>query len=97
MADWQPDILGDGYEQQVLELGDDPDGQGQIVGTLVRRTAPANPIGAVLYVHGFTDYFFSRKVRTDHSANANSIRPQMMSTITWAWRHHTMSVAPGTA
>ena len=35
-----------------------PTAQGQIVGTLVRREAPANPIGAVLYVHGFTDYFF---------------------------------------
>ena len=58
MADWQPDILGEGYEQQVLELGDDPDGEDQIVGTLVRREAPSNPIGAVLYVHGFTDYFF---------------------------------------
>ncbi len=58
MADWQPDVLGDGYEQQVLELGDDPDGQGQIVGTLVRREAPENPNGAVLYVHGYTDYFF---------------------------------------
>ena len=58
MADWQPDVLGEGYDQQVLELGDDPDGQGQIVGTLVRREAPAEPTGAVLYVHGFTDYFF---------------------------------------
>ena len=58
MADWQPDVLGDGYEQQVLKLGDDPDGQGQIVGTLVRREPPEKPTGAVLYVHGFTDYFF---------------------------------------
>jgi len=58
MADWQPDVLGEGYDQQVLELGDDPDGQGQIVGTLVRREAPTEPTGAVLYVHGFTDYFF---------------------------------------
>ncbi len=58
MADWQPDVLGEGYEHQVLELGDDPDGEGQVVGTLVRREPPANPTGAVLYVHGFTDYFF---------------------------------------
>ncbi|MGH3474268.1 MAG: alpha/beta hydrolase [Aeromicrobium sp.] len=58
MADWQPDVLGDGYEQQVLELGDDPDGQGLIAGTLVRREAPEKPTGAVLYVHGFSDYFF---------------------------------------
>jgi alpha-beta hydrolase superfamily lysophospholipase len=58
MAGWQPDVLGEGYEQQVLDLGDDPDGEGQIVGTLVRREAPEKPTGAVLYVHGFTDYFF---------------------------------------
>ena len=25
MTTWQPDILGDGYEQLVLPLGDDPD------------------------------------------------------------------------
>jgi alpha-beta hydrolase superfamily lysophospholipase len=58
MADWQPDVLGDGYEQQVLDLGDDPDGQGRIVGTLVRREPPEKPTGAVLHVHGYTDYFF---------------------------------------
>jgi alpha-beta hydrolase superfamily lysophospholipase len=59
MADWQPDILGEGYQQQILDLGDDPDGEGPIVGTLVRREPPPDPTGAVLYVHGFTDYFFN--------------------------------------
>ena len=59
MADWQPDILGEGYQQQILDLGDDPDGEGPIVGTLVRREPPSDPTGAVLYVHGFTDYFFN--------------------------------------
>lgn len=62
MADWQPDVLGEGYEQQVFDLGDDPDGQGQIVATLVRRDAPENPERAVLYVHGFTDYFFQKEL-----------------------------------
>jgi alpha-beta hydrolase superfamily lysophospholipase len=62
MADWQPDILGDGYEQQVIELGDDPDGEGQVVATLVRREPPADPQRAVLYVHGFTDYFFQKEL-----------------------------------
>jgi alpha-beta hydrolase superfamily lysophospholipase len=62
MADWQPDVLGEGYEQQVFDLGDDPDGQGQIVATLVRREAPENPERAVLYVHGFTDYFFQKEL-----------------------------------
>jgi alpha-beta hydrolase superfamily lysophospholipase len=58
MADWQPDILGEGYEQQVFDLGEDPDGEGHAVATLVRRIGPEDPERAVVYVHGFTDYFF---------------------------------------
>ncbi len=57
---WQPDILGDGYSQHVLDLGSDPDGEGAIAAVLVRRTRrPAELLhGAVLYLHGFSDYFF---------------------------------------
>ncbi len=66
---WRPDILGDGYHQLTLPLGTDPDGEGEITATLVRRdddgTAP--PARAVLYVHGFTDYFFQRHL-ADHFA-----------------------------
>ncbi|HEX4090267.1 MAG TPA: alpha/beta hydrolase [Trebonia sp.] len=62
MADiqWQPDILGDGYAQTVLKLGADPDGEGQIAAVLVRREPRDGEAaqGAVLYVHGFSDYFF---------------------------------------
>jgi alpha-beta hydrolase superfamily lysophospholipase len=66
MADsqWQPDILGDGYAQRVLELGDDPDGEGQIAAVLVAREPDAAEVarGAVLYVHGFSDYFFQTEL-----------------------------------
>lgn len=57
---WQPDFLGEGYRQRVLELGTDPDGEGSIAAVLVRREPRAGdvPRGAVLYVHGFCDYFF---------------------------------------
>jgi alpha-beta hydrolase superfamily lysophospholipase len=57
---WKPDILGDGYAQTVLELGADPDGEGQVDAVLVRREPRDGEVaqGAVLYVHGFTDYFF---------------------------------------
>jgi alpha-beta hydrolase superfamily lysophospholipase len=59
--DWRPDPL-DGYRQHVFELGDDPDGQGAAAAVLVRREPredEAAPVtGAVLYVHGFADYFF---------------------------------------
>jgi alpha-beta hydrolase superfamily lysophospholipase len=61
---WQPDILGDGYTQTVLELGADPDGEGQIAAVLVRREPQDGEVaeGAVLYVHGFSDYFFQTEL-----------------------------------
>lgn len=66
---WGPDLLGDGYEQQVLELGPDPDGEGDVVAVLVRRTTrPGEEVhGAVLHVHGFSDYFFQTDL-ADHLA-----------------------------
>ena len=59
-SQWKPDILGAGYVQQVLDLGDDPDGEGAVEAVLVRRESrPGEDArGVVLYVHGFTDYFF---------------------------------------
>ncbi|WP_343287225.1 alpha/beta hydrolase [Gordonia sp. SID5947] len=60
-ANWQPDRLLDRYEILTLPLGPDPDGEDPITATLVRKAgddASAFPNGAVLYVHGFTDYFF---------------------------------------
>jgi alpha-beta hydrolase superfamily lysophospholipase len=58
--DWRPDLLGPGYRQHVLELGADPDGQGLIAAVLVRREpcAGEDTRGAVLYLPGFSDYFF---------------------------------------
>jgi alpha-beta hydrolase superfamily lysophospholipase len=52
------DILGEGYEATVLPLGEDA--EGEVVATLVRRRAPEPGGRAVLYVHGFVDYFFQR-------------------------------------
>ena len=64
MVSWQPDLLGDGYEQHVLELGPDPDGEGTATAVLVRRTVrPAETVrGVALYVHGFSDYFFQTEL-----------------------------------
>ncbi|MDL9936280.1 alpha/beta hydrolase [Gordonia sp. ABSL1-1] len=57
---WQPDRFLDRYQVRTLPLGPDPDGEGPISATLVRAgaTGPEPITGAVLYVHGFTDYFF---------------------------------------
>jgi alpha-beta hydrolase superfamily lysophospholipase len=62
MSDWRPDELGDGYEQRTIPLGEDPDGEGTVEATLVRRTPPDAVEAAVIYVHGFSDYFFQREL-----------------------------------
>ncbi|WP_159796146.1 alpha/beta hydrolase [Puerhibacterium puerhi] len=56
---WRPDVLGDGFEQRTLPL------PGGAEATLVRHVPSVAPTGppartAVLYVHGFVDYFFQR-------------------------------------
>ncbi|KAA9133782.1 alpha/beta hydrolase [Microbacterium caowuchunii] len=65
---WGPDILGAGFEQRTLPLVQ-PGENGPLVATLV-RSAP-NPLVAwtkplrdvdVLYVHGWSDYFFQREL-----------------------------------
>lgn len=55
-ADWRPDVLGEGWEQTVLDLPDDE--QGRAVTTVVRCAGPRLGRRAVLYVHGYVDYFF---------------------------------------
>jgi len=59
---WLPDVLP-GFERHTLVL--EPDFEGEVVATLVRRAHPTGvpPIVPdtgidVLYVHGWTDYFF---------------------------------------
>lgn len=64
---WVPDILGKPFEQLTLPLGVDGE-QGPLVATLVRSIpnpflttlfAPLRDVD-VLYVHGWSDYFFQR-------------------------------------
>ncbi|MFB9717933.1 alpha/beta hydrolase [Planobispora longispora] len=60
------DVLGPDYELTVLPMADDY--EGEVVASLVRRRATAPPTGrAVLYLHGFTDYFFQTHL-ADHFA-----------------------------
>ena len=56
-----PDLLGAGWTARTLHLR--PDDEGPVVATLVRRAGPAQPTRrAVLYVHGYIDYFFQAHV-----------------------------------
>lgn len=73
MADWRPDVLGDEFEQLTLDLGEDD--EGPVVATLVRalpaepgwwdrvrgRRRPLDDVD-VLYVHGWSDYFFQKRL-----------------------------------
>src|SRR5687768_8548099 len=56
MSSWQPDALLPGFEALELRFPNDYDGP--VLATLVRLPARQAPRGAVLYVHGFADYFF---------------------------------------
>ncbi len=53
---WRPDVLGEGWQARTLPLR--PDHQGKAVATLVRRASDRRHRRAVLYVHGYVDYFF---------------------------------------
>ncbi|WJM16452.1 alpha/beta hydrolase [Microbacterium arborescens] len=78
---WGPDLLGPGFEQATLPLGSDD--EGEVVATLVR--AMPHPglrlFGAwrdidVLYVHGWSDYFFQTdlaRVFTDRGARFHAL------------------------
>ncbi|KZF05892.1 MAG: alpha/beta hydrolase [Rhodococcus sp. (in: high G+C Gram-positive bacteria)] len=71
MTTWVPDVLGDGYEQTTIDLGEDPDGEGQVEATLVRYQ-PVESVStgrAVIYVHGFTDYFFQQHLAEHFAAD----------------------------
>jgi alpha-beta hydrolase superfamily lysophospholipase len=52
----ETDVLGPPYERRTIDLGTDD--EGPVVATLVRRRAGSPSRRAVLYVHGFVDYFF---------------------------------------
>jgi len=52
----ETDVLGPPYERHTIDLGTDD--EGAVVATLVRRRGDTPSRRAVLYVHGFVDYFF---------------------------------------
>jgi alpha-beta hydrolase superfamily lysophospholipase len=59
----ETDVLGAPYESLTLTLPDDA--EGEVVATLVRRRAERPTNRAVLYVHGWMDYFFQTNL-ADH-------------------------------
>ncbi|NIE96283.1 alpha/beta hydrolase [Acinetobacter sp. Tr-809] len=60
LYEYQTDILGEDYQQLTLNFADDYDGK--VVATLVRKKAVEATRKAVLYIHGFADYFFQKEM-----------------------------------
>ncbi|HEY0118175.1 MAG TPA: alpha/beta hydrolase [Cellulomonas sp.] len=62
MSAWRTDVLGEPFEARTLHLADDD--EGPVTATLVRYAPPTEePLRqarVVLYVHGWSDYFFQR-------------------------------------
>ncbi|MFI3324254.1 MAG: alpha/beta hydrolase [Rikenellaceae bacterium] len=60
-AQYRPDVLGAKFEQLTIDQPDGKDGE-KIVTTLVRHTPLEEVSRAVLYVHGYNDYFFQEEM-----------------------------------
>ena len=77
---WQPDVLGAGFEARTLPLLDDD--EGEVVATLVRHRpaddpgalpgTPATPSFALLYLHGWNDYFHQRELAREVAAGGGA-------------------------
>lgn len=55
---WKPDVLGEGFESATILQPDDY--EGKVTCTVVRKITKKSLRTAVLYIHGFNDYFFQR-------------------------------------
>ena len=58
---WSEDVLP-GYRQSTCALCSDPDGDGDLFATVVRRADTGPSVRVALAVHGFTDYFFNTEL-----------------------------------
>ena len=59
-AQYRPDTLGNGYFSRTIEQPDDY--EGKVVCTLIKKEKLAGSNKAVLYVHGYNDYFFQTQL-----------------------------------
>lgn len=59
-SQYQADILGTAYEQTTLQRPNDY--EGKVTATLSPQKTPQQIAKAVLYIHGFIDYFFQKEM-----------------------------------
>ncbi|ACT93181.1 alpha/beta hydrolase [Dyadobacter fermentans] len=59
------DLIGKGFQQATVVQPSDY--EGSVTCTIIRKTAPEKSARAVLYVHGFNDYFFQEEMARRYS------------------------------
>ncbi len=98
---WHEDILGDGYEATTITLSNDDDGP--IVSTVVRKKSTCSDCHrAILYVHGFNDYFFQSQMGNEfvdscYNFYAVDLRRYGRSLLDGQRRYNTLSLDEYTA
>lgn len=58
--DWKPDHLGKGFEMTHVDFS--PDYSGKVRCTVIRFLSQKRTTKAILYVHGFSDYFIQKEM-----------------------------------
>lgn len=62
-----PDILSNGFQQ--ITIPQHEDYEGEVVCTVIKKTGHAGPSKAVLYIHGYNDYFFQEEMAEQYLAH----------------------------
>ena len=85
---WVTDVLGAPFEQRTFEM--DPDYEGEVFITLVRSLVNPEEAAAraVLYVHGFNDYFFQTEMAGRFNAEGIDFYAVDLRKYGRSWRSH---------
>ena len=62
-AQYKEDILGENFVSRTVKMSDDYDGE--VVSTIIKRIHHPDSVkskSAVLYLHGYNDYFFQKEL-----------------------------------
>lgn len=88
--EWQPDILGGGFECRKFSLGRLYDGEADFA--LVRLLCMKTPINkAVIYLHGYNDYFFQADMArkfTDEGIDFYAVDLRRHGRVWHRWQYH---------
>lgn len=83
---YSPDILGPEFEQATIKMPSDY--EGEVVVTLIRYSPSLSHLKAVLYIHGFNDYFFQTEMAERFAAEGYAFYALDLRKYGRSWRKH---------